>query len=303
MGRLDDAAASFRAARRFDPKLPSANLDALQEHFEHKAAENHKDAAIEVDFVLDLSQPLGLKLSQAGLITTIDPGGQCEAAGVKRGDRVVAAGMQHVAARSDFKAAVAAHRKDGFEKLVLTVNRPSEGGESAEPAKKMKEKHDATSVHAQGPSAVAEKEVLWNRENGTLPAWPGTIIYKPEMISEISRYRVDHKSNPNGDCAYQSFVVIYDLNGELLVSVIDDFFSEPVMARLVSTAFDATWEWAHIHPDKTDPSNLRKGNGFPGLRVDAHRTTSSLVARCLKPALAVTDPSFDLDRTKDVQTL
>jgi hypothetical protein len=55
---------------------------------------------------------------------------------------------------------------------------------------------------------------------------------------------------------------------------------------------------------KTD--DRRKGNGFPGLRVDTDDSTKDKIVGCLKPIMDTMDPSFNLeddDVTDSTQTL
>jgi len=164
----------------------------------------------------------------------------------------------------------------------------------------------------------AVEEVLWDAKSGApLPEFDGFVVFLPQEVSKVSRFQVHHAPSVEAteECGFTSFLALFDSNGDLLVASIDDFLAPPVIDGLVSKAtgkfekgassFPAVspWAWAHIHPDARDPSNLRKGNGFPGLRVDLDPSVTHMVARCLTPVMAVVDPTFSFQGLKDTQTL
>jgi len=325
---LDEAEVSFKRARKLSPALTNDNLVALQEHRDFQAKQlqgedagssyipkrrkapapvpSSKLAGSESDIVLDLSKPLGVSIGEDASVDSVKPGGQCEVAGVRAGDRVTAAGLSMVSTLDDFKLALATHKKDGYSKLVLTVQHIGVGHSQAstQATRPKKTKVSPPSSNEPEPAATNEnEEVIWRREDGTVPEVPGMVIFKPEQISKISRYTVERSFAEAGECAFSQFLAAYDLRGDLIVGAIDNFFEEPLMQKLKKTAMSSSWEWSHIHPDKLDPKNLRKGNGFPGLRIDASQSTTSLIAQCLKPALALTNPGFNLDKVKETQTL
>ena len=161
---------------------------------------------------------------------------------------------------------------------------------------------DASEYHLdqaleQPPAGV---EVIWRRGDNTTPEIPGVTIYKPDQISNIVRYTVDPRrfADP-ADCGFTGFVAAFDLRGDLILGSIDNFFVEWIVKRLRNTALRGSWVWAHIDPYKGDPSNARKGNSFPGMRIPAAQSTTSLTAQCLKPALEMINPAFDMDSVTD----
>jgi hypothetical protein len=151
--------------------------------------------------------------------------------------------------------------------------------------------------------------LLWAATDDTPLELPGFEVFHPEEISKVVRLKVEHNDDQTRECGSTTVVVVYDKNGDLMVAAVDDFFAPKVLDQLISTAVDVdvpgapAWDWAHIHPDNGDPSDLRKGNGFPGRRAYAKPETSQQVIRCLKPIMAKIDPGFNLDRPKDLQTL
>jgi hypothetical protein len=134
----------------------------------------------------------------------------------------------------------------------------------------------------------------------------GLLVYLPNEVSKVSRFGVRHAAG-EADCGFATFTALFDRNGDLLVASVDDFLAAAVVDQLVAAASrprpPATWAWAHIHPDARDMANLRKGNGFPGLRVDADKAVTAMVTRCLTPVMAIVDPTFSFQGLKDTQTL
>ena len=177
--------------------------------------------------------------------------------------------------------------------------------------------HFLFSLNYQARVGGAAEVVLWEASSGEpLPEFDGFVVFLPQEVSKVSRFQVHHAPSVEAteECGFTSFLALFDANNDLLVASIDDFLAPPVIDGLVSKAtgkhkgassFPAvsSWAWAHIHPDARDPSNLRKGNGFPGLRVDLDPSVTHMVARCLAPVMAVVDPKFSFQGLKDTQTL
>jgi hypothetical protein len=151
--------------------------------------------------------------------------------------------------------------------------------------------------------------VLWKADDNAPLVLDGFEVFHPEEISKVVRFKIKHSNDVAGECASDNVVVVYDRLGDFMVASVDNFFGQRVLDGLIHTAIDVDapgapiWDWAHIHPDNGDPSDLRKGNGFPGRRAYAKPQTTQQVVRCLKPAMERINPGFDLNRPKDHQTL
>ena len=102
----------------------------------------------------------------------------------------------------------------------------------------------------------------------------------------------------------------YDSNGDIFFVAIDNFFSDKAINDFRDFALtkgkgSPPWEAAFIHPSMVESKkhDKRKGNGFPGLRADIHRTHSPRIIKCLEPVMAIIDPKTNLHKMRDVQTL
>jgi tetratricopeptide (TPR) repeat protein len=152
---LDDAMVSFKKARKLSPMLDNRNLEALQEHLDHRAAvqaerelamnpnyarigkfssevqEDEKgEAAIETtaaaedseskEVTVDLLQPLGVTLWPGLLIESVTTGGQLEVVATA-GDRVLSVGSTPVWSFDQLKVELEAMKNAGLPSAVLTV--------------------------------------------------------------------------------------------------------------------------------------------------------------------------------------
>jgi len=159
-----------------------------------------------------------------------------------------------------------------------------------------------------------DEQVIWQSGDGTPPQFEGTVIFEPTEISKIVKYKVNHvetdDESENSYCGSQYFHVIYDKNNDIMLVTIDSFFSDYFITKLKNDALginkDKTrikWDWAFVHPAQQDPSDARKGNGFPGKRSqNLPFAVTSRVRQCLKPIMNQLN-DFDFDNTRDDQTL
>jgi hypothetical protein len=152
------------------------------------------------------------------------------------------------------------------------------------------------------------EEVLWDAKTSVeAPAFPAADILLPEEVSKITRTKwkppVGH-ADYDANCGWSEWVTAWDTNGDPLLTSIDRFFTEDVAAALRRDGIGSKWEVADIHPDNKVKDDPRKGNGFPGLRVDAAAAAKTQTQTCLAPILELVNPAFPaLPDAALVQTL
>ena len=151
---LDDALVSFKRARKLSPKLDNRNLEALQEHLDHRASvqaareqamnpnyarigkfsseaqseeevEDAEKSALGAEseskeVTIVLNQPLGISLWPGLLIERVATGGQLETTAAA-GDRVLSVASTHVWSFDQLKMELEAMRNAGLPSAVLTV--------------------------------------------------------------------------------------------------------------------------------------------------------------------------------------
>jgi hypothetical protein len=152
------------------------------------------------------------------------------------------------------------------------------------------------------------EEVLWDAKTagGKAPEFPAALIILPEEVSKITKTKwkppVGH-ADFDADCGWSEWVTAWDRLGDPLLTSIDRFFNEEVAATLRRDGIRSKWEPADIHPDNKLKDDPRKGNGFPGLRVDAVNSAKEQTKACLRPILELVNPNFSLRDAETVQTL
>lgn len=160
------------------------------------------------------------------------------------------------------------------------------------------------------------EEILWELSEGTEPKLEGAVILEYQQLSKISKYSVKHESS-DSICGSNSFIVVYDLNNDIVFISIENFFKDEMISKLRSNAIGESntdekdkmeiiqWNWSHVHPDRNDPKVFRKGNGFPGKRSQNLKDdVTDKVKQCLKPILFKVNENFDLEKdVKEFQSL
>jgi hypothetical protein len=157
---------------------------------------------------------------------------------------------------------------------------------------------------------VAPNEtVLWRQGDAEPPLVPGISIFLPEAVGRISKFTVDH-GDDSGTCGYKDFLVLRDTRGEIIITAVDNFFSDKTIAKIMDIAVNTSkhkleWSWADIHPNmqKHLAHDKRKGISFPGLRLHVSSIATPLVVKCLTPVMKIVNPNFNLKKTKESQTL
>jgi len=160
LGLLEAARASFNKAKHLlDGTLSEsldANFSALEETetyaesishdptslFEEFALHNgspQEDAVVddntrggsyevgaEIDFIVDISVPLGVGLKEDLVVDNVKAGGQFHGGSVRPKDVIVAAGISPVSTLEHFKEAMSLHKAQGFVKMVITFKKSEE---------------------------------------------------------------------------------------------------------------------------------------------------------------------------------
>ena len=143
---------------------------------------------------------------------------------------------------------------------------------------------------------------IWIPEHESAPEFPATRIFLPNEISRITKTTFKG-THPHPKCGWSEYYTIWDRNDDMLTVSVDNFFTSDGIDELRQQAIDSTWETAQIHPDNHDPGDARKGNGFPGRRIDASPATQKLFDSCVAPIMKRIDPSFRLDYLALKQTM
>ena len=89
---------------------------------------------------------------------------------------------------------------------------------------------------------------------------------------QISRYSIIHKDprkNTKHKCGFDSVIVVFDQNNELMMAAIDNFFQPDYFEYVREYALrrdkkGAQWKRSPLHPSNLFPNDVSKGNGFPG---------------------------------------
>ena len=86
-------------------------------------AASASDAAV-IDFVVDLSRPLGITLDSGARVSKVLPAGQCAAAAIATGDQIVSVDVHTVSgSRMKFRSAVEECKAKGANLVVITALR------------------------------------------------------------------------------------------------------------------------------------------------------------------------------------
>ena len=144
--------------------------------------------------------------------------------------------------------------------------------------------------------------VLWKQGDDAPPEFPASLILLPEEVSKITKFTFNYEM-PDPRCGWHEFYVAWDLNDDPLIVSVDNFVQPEVADELRRKAIANKWEKADIHPDNKDPNDIRKGNGFPGLRLDADAGVKHLFNECSRPVLEIIDHDFDFEDLRESQTL
>jgi len=152
--------------------------------------------------------------------------------------------------------------------------------------------------------------LIWDRAVDTdrAPEFPYSDILLAEEVSKITRTRSERNkwAKNMAHCGWTEFYTAWDNNGDVIVVSLENFFRDDLVEKIRKRALKAKWERADIHKSKLagQESDPRKGNGFPGFRVDAEPQVSDDIIDCLRPVLKRIDPELlfpgDLE---EVQTL
>ena len=145
---------------------------------------------------------------------------------------------------------------------------------------------------------------LWKSGDASKPEdhFPGALILLPDELSKITKFTFNYEM-PDPRCGWSEFIVAYDTNDDVLMVSVDKFVTDDTAADLRKKAIASKWAKADIHPDNKDPSDIRKGNGFPGLRLDADAEVQALFTACSRPVLEIIDSEFDFDDLRMTQTM
>ena len=147
-----------------------------------------------------------------------------------------------------------------------------------------------------------EEIVVWTPAHESPPAFPAARIFLPGEISKITKttFKGVH-IDPR--CGWNEYHTVLDQNGDMLTISVDNFFTRDAIHELRQQAINSKWQIAFVHRDNHDPEDIRKGNGFPGRRIDASPSTQILFDNCVAPLLKRISPSFQLDNLAAKQTM
>lgn len=99
-------------------------------------------------------------------------------------------------------------------------------------------------------------------------------------------------------------MVVFDLDGELMLASIDNFFDKSAINELKSFAVgEGKWSYSKLHPSRWNPTDPTKNNGFPGYRAESPSTTAYHIKKCLKVIVAIFDKKTKITNLKADETI